>query len=343
MRLSLTARTVGTVFTVTSVLAALIATPGPAYAARKPEVVVYDTTANETVLAPTASLTVRLAEKAKSRVTVTWRTVNGTAKAGNDYVARSGKVVFAPGQRAKKIKIVVGDDDRPEPTELFYVAFASRQAKVATKRATVSVIDDDVPFYTGQLSVTSRTEQEANGFYMLETWTLSFLPQLVPSFQGTAWYDDGFGSWALTGSRILEDHRPGADCRTLEKETWTGEGDFFTEPHPDTDVTGSMGNLVMQSFFPQHAGNLGFDPLLHVAVDAQVDGTGYSFVNGDCVAAPYANVKRLALEEAPGEVETDGRGPVVVFDHHVLEDNTSPDGLDTFQLDVVGELTAKAG
>jgi hypothetical protein len=342
VRLSLTDRTVRTATSVLA-LAALSAVPGPAHAGARPEVDVYDLTVNETVLAPTAILKVRLAEKAKSPVTVTWRTVDGTAKAGSDYVAASGKVVFAPGQRAKKVKIAVGDDDRPETDEFFYVAFASKQARVTTKRATVSIIDDDVPAYTGDLAVTSRWEQEANGFYTLETWTLTFRPQFTPSFQGTAWYDDGFGTWELTGSRILEDHRPGADCRTLEKETYSGEGAFFTEPHPDTDVSGSVGNLVMQNFFPQHAGNLGFEPLLHVVVNGHSDGTQYVFDNGTCVPSSYENDERFALEEAPGKVVTDGRGRVAVFDHHVFEDNSSPRGLDTYQVDVEGELAPIVG
>ena len=267
--------------------------------------------------------------------------MDGTAKAGSDYVAKSGKVVFAPGQRAKTIKIIVGDDDSQEATELFYVAFSSRQARVMTKRATVSIIDDDVAAYTGQVAVTSRWEQEANGFYTLETWTLTFVPELVPSFQGTAWYDKGFGEWELSGSRILEDHRPGADCRVVEKEAWSGQGDFFTEPHPDTDVSGHTGNLVMQSFFPQHAGNLGLDPLLHVVVSAHTDGTQYAFEDGTCVASSYENEERFALNEAPGEVVTDGRGRVAVFDHHVFQDNSSSDGLDTYQMDVEGELAPK--
>ena len=64
MRLSLTARTVTTA---TSLLAALTAVPAPAHAGARPEVDVYDTTVNETVLAPTASLTVRLAHRGRHR------------------------------------------------------------------------------------------------------------------------------------------------------------------------------------------------------------------------------------------------------------------------------------
>lgn len=337
MRPSLTLCTLTAALTV-----ALTAVTVPAQAGSRPEVDVYDTTVNESLLAPNARLTVRLDRKAASKVTVTWRTVDGTAKAGRDYAARSGKLVFAKGERAKKIKIPVTDDDRAESTELFYVSFASKRARVTTKRTTVTVIDDDVATYKGQIAVTSRSEGEANGFYTLETWTLTFHPRLVPVFQGTAWYDDGLGYWELAGSRILEDHRPGADCRVLEKESWSGEGVFFNEPHPDSDVTTGLGNLVLQNFFPQHAGNLGAEPLLHVAVDGFADGIQYSFEDGACVPSPYELTRRFTLEEAPGEVETDGRGRVPVFDHHVVEDNSSADGVDLYELEVVGDLAPVA-
>ena len=103
-----------------------------------------------------------------------------------------------------------------------------------------------------------------------------------------------------------------------------------------------LGNLVRQNFFPQHAGNLGAEPLLHVAVDGFADGIQYSFEDGACVPSPYELTRRFALEEAPGEVETDGRGRVPVFDHHVVEDNSSADGLDLYKLEVVGDLAPAA-
>lgn len=323
-------------------LAALTAAPGPSYAAGKPEVDVYNTTASESLVAPAATLTVRLPRKATSRVTVTWRTVDGTARSGRDYKRSSGKLVFEKGQRAKKIKVPIVDDEITEATEYFYVAIASRDARVTRKRASVSIIDDDIAPYTGDVAVTSRWEQEANGFYTLETWTLTFRPKLVMADLGTAWYDDGYGEWELSGSRVLEDHRPGADCRTMERETYSGEGDFFTEPHPDTDVSGRMGNLVVRSFFPQHAGNLGLTPELHVVVSGHTAGTSYSFDGESCVPSTYENEERFAVQEAFGKVRSDRRGKVLAFDHHDVEDNSSSEGLDTYRLDVVGELAALA-
>lgn len=325
-------------------LAALTAVPtggaasAAAQAAPRPEVDVYDTTVNESILSPTAVLTVRLARKAKKRVTVRWRTVDGTAIAESDYVADRGAVVFAPGERSKRVGIVVLDDGRPEQQEFFSVVFSSRQATVTRKRVAVSIIDDDVAPYGGEVVVSSRWEQEANGFYTLETWTLTMRPRLVPSNAGTAWYDDALGQWRLTGSRVLEDHRPHADCRVVEEETWSGQGDFFTEPHPDVDVTGPTGIVVLEAFFPQHAGNLGLDPKLHAVVSGHADGTQYSFEDGACVPYPYENEERFALDEAVGEVVKDGRGRVAVFDQHQTDDRSTEEELDLYQLDVVGEL-----
>ncbi|WP_243059937.1 Calx-beta domain-containing protein [Nocardioides sp. SR21] len=316
---------------------ALSGTPAVAKPAKPPVVSVFDTTAGETTLAPNAKLEIRLDRRPTRPVTVTWTTAEGTAKAGSDYHAASGKVVFAAGERVKKVEVKILDDLESEQTEHFYVDYVARGAKAARKRATVALIDDDLYAYGGQLEITERWEQEANGFHTIETWTLVFRPQVTSFNQGTAWYDNGYGEWELTGSRLLEDRRPDAECRTVEKETYSGKGTFFTEPHPDTDVAGSEGNLVLQSFFPQHPGNLGQKPYLHTVVSGHTDGTSYAFDGQVCVPSEYENEERFALQEAPGKVRASG----VVFDHHVLEDNSTDEhGLDTYQLDVIGELRA---
>jgi hypothetical protein len=338
VHMSIPVRTTVTAVAVTLALAAPTVPLSTADAAAKPDVDAYDTTVSEFELAGPVRVGVRLSRKPTSPVKVTWRTADGSAKAGHDYVAGKGTLVFAKGQRTGSIGVTVLHDEVAESTELFDIKLASRTGRVTDKRVTVSIIDDDVATYTGELTISSRSEHDTGDFYTLETWTLTFQPRMLPVFQGTAWYDDGYGWWELTGSRIREDHRATADCRMMEKEAWTGAGSFFTEPHPDSDVGDHTGNLVLQNFFPQHAGNLGQDPLLHIAVDAEVDGTQYSLEDGSCVPSSYERIERVAMEEAPSEVETDGRGRVPVFDHHVLEDSSDESQLDTYQLDVVGDL-----
>ncbi|WP_254508378.1 Calx-beta domain-containing protein [Anatilimnocola floriformis] len=77
---------------------------------------------------------------------VAFTTVNGTAIAGSDYVAQSGVVQFAAGERSKKIDIRIMNDNILEPTETFTVALSSPNGGVLGQRATtaIRITDDEV-------------------------------------------------------------------------------------------------------------------------------------------------------------------------------------------------------
>ena len=57
----------------------------------------------------------------KTTITVDYRTVDGTAKAGIDYVAASGTLTFAPGEKSKEFDVTVKDDDVDDDGETFEV------------------------------------------------------------------------------------------------------------------------------------------------------------------------------------------------------------------------------
>ena len=57
----------------------------------------------------------------KTTVTVDYRTVDGTAKAGIDYVAASGTLTFAPGEKSKEFDVTVKDDDVDDDGETFEI------------------------------------------------------------------------------------------------------------------------------------------------------------------------------------------------------------------------------
>jgi probable HAF family extracellular repeat protein len=65
--------------------------------------------------------TVTLSAPSDVAVNVAFSTVNGTAKAGEDYNAQSGTLTFAPGQTSKTISIVVRGDRKREANETFFV------------------------------------------------------------------------------------------------------------------------------------------------------------------------------------------------------------------------------
>ena len=60
---------------------------------------------------------VKLSERAEHEVRVDYATVDGTAKAGEDYVATSGTLVFDEGDREKIVWVDIIDDDHDEDTE----------------------------------------------------------------------------------------------------------------------------------------------------------------------------------------------------------------------------------
>jgi len=65
------------------------------------------------------TFTVTLSAAYDEPVTMSFRTVNGTAKSSEDYVAKSGTLTFAPGETTKTITIEVKGDSKREVDETF--------------------------------------------------------------------------------------------------------------------------------------------------------------------------------------------------------------------------------
>ena len=76
-------------------------------------------------------------------VTVRYTTADGTARAGSDYTARSGTLVFQPGQQAKTIDVPVSDDTRQEGNETFTVSLSSPQNATLRKEVGTATIEDN--------------------------------------------------------------------------------------------------------------------------------------------------------------------------------------------------------
>jgi hypothetical protein len=66
------------------------------------------------------TFTVTLSAPYDQAVTMSYRTVNGTATSG-DYVSKTGTVTFAPGETSKTITIEVTGDNKREADEYFYL------------------------------------------------------------------------------------------------------------------------------------------------------------------------------------------------------------------------------
>lgn len=72
-----------------------------------------------------ASFPVTLSCPSTQPVTVSYRTLDGTAKAGSDYTAASGSVTFAPGETSKSVTVQVLKDAVTEQDETFRLVLSS--------------------------------------------------------------------------------------------------------------------------------------------------------------------------------------------------------------------------
>jgi hypothetical protein len=91
------------------------------------------------------TFTVSLSAAYDQPVTVSYRTVNGTATAGSDYTSKSGTITFAAGETVKTISVTVKGDKAREANETFFVDLfgASGNALIALPRGIGTILNDD--------------------------------------------------------------------------------------------------------------------------------------------------------------------------------------------------------
>ena len=68
-----------------------------------------------------AVVQLRLSEAPRNRVDVSWRTLDGTAIGGSDFVPSSGVATFHPGERFRTVQVPLIDDGVAETDEDFYI------------------------------------------------------------------------------------------------------------------------------------------------------------------------------------------------------------------------------
>lgn len=113
-----------------------------------------------------AQFVVSLNKPADSDVAVSFTTQDGEAKAGSDYVAQTGNLVFRSHETSKVISIVLSDDTTPESFESFKVQLTNATGATlanAVGSAQIGISDtnlQDVP----QISIANTTVNEIDGF-----------------------------------------------------------------------------------------------------------------------------------------------------------------------------------
>jgi hypothetical protein len=114
----------------------------------EPRVSITDVTKSEGRKGKTTlfTFTVTLSAAYDQPVTMSFLTVNGTAKTSDgDYVARTGTLTFSAGERTKTITIEVKGDSKREANETFYVDLfgLSSNALFTKNRGIGTIVNDD--------------------------------------------------------------------------------------------------------------------------------------------------------------------------------------------------------
>ncbi|MEM6599586.1 MAG: DUF4347 domain-containing protein, partial [Cyanobacteria bacterium P01_C01_bin.69] len=114
----------------------------------------------------TVNVSVNRTSGSDGEVTVDYRTVVGSAKAGSDYEAISGTLTFADGQTQQSVDISLVDNNSPEELETFGFAIDNVRGGatlLAPRTAQITIADDDGFTYKGnQYAVTTaKTWQQA--------------------------------------------------------------------------------------------------------------------------------------------------------------------------------------
>ena len=123
-----------------SLLLALSLVPA---AAAAPSLRISDASAQE---GRSAVFTVKLSRRVAKRITVRFATRQETAVAGADFTARSGRLVFRPGQRVVRIAVRTTADTADEANETFVVRLARAvNARIRDRTGRGTIVDDDRP------------------------------------------------------------------------------------------------------------------------------------------------------------------------------------------------------
>jgi hypothetical protein len=116
---------------------------------------------------PLARIVIKRSGSRASRVSVTFKTANGSAKAGSDYRAVSKRLTFATGVKSRTVFVRITDDSRNEMNETVRLSLSRPSARSvlgARKRAMLTIVDNDpLPGAFSKTSpVNGATDQPTN-------------------------------------------------------------------------------------------------------------------------------------------------------------------------------------
>jgi len=107
----------------------------------------------------TVTITVKRIGSASSAVSVNYATADGTATAGEDYVATSGTLNFGIGETSKSFTFAINNDGSDEANETLTINLSNPAGDAALgnpSTTTITINDDDLPLPSGTLQFASN-------------------------------------------------------------------------------------------------------------------------------------------------------------------------------------------
>jgi hypothetical protein len=192
-----------------------------------PSATIDDITAAESNEGTTeAVFTVTLSAPSNKEISIDYATANGTATAGTDYTAVSGKLTFAPGETSKTISVVVLGDNLDEVDEAFTLNFSNAANVVLSQTRVTGTIVDDNAAPVIAISDTSIIEGDDSAKTALVTVSLSAASSQEISVDYTTSDGTAVAGTDYTAVSGRLNFAPGETTKTIEIEV---TGDILDE------------------------------------------------------------------------------------------------------------------
>lgn len=113
---------------------------------------------------------IRISRPFAEATTLNYSTADGTARAGQDYVATSGSVTFAPGQTVASVRVQLRGDTAYEPGETFLLTLTGTLPSTLVslpggRTGTATILDNDIGGTSGPDRLQGTPQSEAiHGF-----------------------------------------------------------------------------------------------------------------------------------------------------------------------------------
>ena len=248
------------------------------------------------------------ASRAPTRLeAVRYRTVDGTARAGQDYEARSGLVVFRPGVRTRTVTVPVIDDSHDEGTETMRIELSAvvngaiTGIRIADGTATGTITNSD-PVPRAWLARFGRTVAEQSVDAVRERLSADRAPGFRGRIAGEA-LPDGTGTDAAAAP-------PGTETADAQDAGTARAGNPLAIPAFTESERRAFLALLAPAAGGDGAGGSGAEaPGGSMAAKEAMPGTAFEIAretDGGLSLGLWGRVARSDLEGRQGEMTLDG-------------------------------------